>query len=334
MTEQSPVVAAARQLIALDQGLDGFKQLFHAISSNIRAELAQAEQTGLSFGVPAAAPSPGSSTDEHEKLVRAEGHVVKLRTELGKLREELAARSRPDTRLADAEEHIRNLKGEIHKLQDHAAAAAGDSAKLATAHEHIRALEAEAQQLRDQLAAAAEGTPPTGTPVQPAPAPAAAAPATGGGGELWSSFLGGIANRLEQVVGPAAKGMAFTGGKAAGEKLAAGATKTTSLAQGLAEVRRVFAAHHVDWQFTSPLEADPAALDTLGAAGKGEVPLSFTACPVRPVLAEHGLKQGESLCYMMCGLFSGAFESVTGRKCKLEIGDAGADCCSEKLKVM
>ena len=147
------------------------------------------------------------------------------------------------------------------------------------------------------------------------------------------SFLGAMANGVEELVGEASQGMAFIAGKKLGQKFAADSGKTNSTKEALDEVRKVLEGNDCLWGF------EPFKLKSESSAfiekddGSSEVTLVFRECMIRQSLFRYGHAQRGSLCTMMYGFFSGAIETIMGRKSTLEIQHAGENACLKKLTI-
>jgi predicted hydrocarbon binding protein len=145
------------------------------------------------------------------------------------------------------------------------------------------------------------------------------------------SFLAAMASGVEQLVGPASKAMAFIAGKNLGKKFAADAKKTADLDAALGEVRRVLQANDCLWSFEPFKRAAEAAVAVTSPDGAITMKLVFRDCMIRQSLFRYGHEQKGSLCTMMYGFFSGALETITGRKSELTIDHAGENACLKTL---
>lgn len=147
------------------------------------------------------------------------------------------------------------------------------------------------------------------------------------------NFLGAMTSGVEQLVGEASKGMAFVAGKNLGKRFAEGAKKTTDINEAIEEVRRVLQRNDCLWSFEPFKLKNQAELVTTGADGRTELKLVFRDCMIRQSLFRYGHEQKGSLCTMMYGFFSGALETIMGRKSVLEIEHAGENACLKTLKI-
>lgn len=147
------------------------------------------------------------------------------------------------------------------------------------------------------------------------------------------NFLGALAAGTEQLVGRPANAMAFMAGKSLGKRFSASATKTDDIQTALAEVRRVLAENHCLWEFEPFQPKAQKELVTVGPAGERDLQLTFRECMIRQSLFRYGHAQKGSLCYMMYGFFSGALETIMGRKTELEILHAGQNACLKRLRI-
>lgn len=147
------------------------------------------------------------------------------------------------------------------------------------------------------------------------------------------TFTAALAYGIEQVVGRGSNGMAFLAGKKLGMQLAAGAAKTDDPARALEEVRRVLRENSCLWEFV-PFEPKGEAVAILrGGSDGADTLLVFRDCMIRQSLFRFGHAQKGSLCRMMYGFFSGALETIMGRKSELEVIHAGENACLKRLRL-
>jgi predicted hydrocarbon binding protein len=147
------------------------------------------------------------------------------------------------------------------------------------------------------------------------------------------SFLGALAAGTEQLVGRPANAMAFMAGKSLGKRFSANAQKTNDIETALGEVRRVLEENHCLWEFEPFQPKAQKELITVGESGDRDMMLTFRECMIRQSLFRYGHVQKGSLCYMMYGFFSGALETIMGRKTDLEILHAGQNACLKRLRI-
>ncbi len=147
------------------------------------------------------------------------------------------------------------------------------------------------------------------------------------------NFTAALAYGIEQVVGRGANGMAYIAGRKLGMQFAAGAKKTADLKEAVAEVRRVLRDNDCLWEFEL-FEPKGEARSALKVEANGaDVFLVFRDCMIRQSLFRFGHVQKGSLCRMMYGFFSGALETITGKKSELEIIHAGENACLKRLRL-
>jgi len=146
------------------------------------------------------------------------------------------------------------------------------------------------------------------------------------------SFLAALAANVEQQLGRPANAMAFVAGKKLGQRFAAGARHTDDIETALNQLREVLHDNDCLWHFETFKPKPQAELVRRGPDGD-EVMLVFRDCMIRQSLFRYGHVQKGSLCYMMYGFFSGALESIMGRRSELEIVHAGQNACLKRLKI-
>jgi predicted hydrocarbon binding protein len=147
------------------------------------------------------------------------------------------------------------------------------------------------------------------------------------------NFMAALAHGMEQTVGLGAHAMARVGGMKLGMQFAAKARKTADPAEALEEVRRILHENHCAWDFTV-LEPKGEAKKMLKVEpGETDIFLVFRDCMIRQSLFYFGHQQKGSLCRMMYGFFSGAIESIMGRKAELEVLHAGPNACLKRLRI-
>ena len=147
------------------------------------------------------------------------------------------------------------------------------------------------------------------------------------------NFTAALAYGIEQIVGLGAHGMAFIAGKKLGTEFAAHAKKTADPAEALEEVRRILLENDCNWDFVvfQPRGGAEELLEV--KTGEENILLVFRDCMIRESLFRFGHKQKGSLCRIMYGFFSGAIESIMGKKVQLEILHAGANACLKRLRI-
>lgn len=147
------------------------------------------------------------------------------------------------------------------------------------------------------------------------------------------SFAAALSSGIEQVVGRGANSMTYAAGRKLGKQFASEASPTQDLEQALEEIRRVLEANNCLWKFETfqPRTQSAAVMPTAG--GGSELRLVFRDCMIRQALFCFGHPQKGSLCSMMYGFFSGALETITGRRSTLEIIHAGENACLKRLSI-
>jgi len=147
------------------------------------------------------------------------------------------------------------------------------------------------------------------------------------------NFTAALAYGMEQTMGLGAHGMARVGGMKLGVQFAAKVKKTPNVLEALEEVRRILHENNCHWDFNI-LEPQGEAKKRLNAgAGASDIFLVFRDCMIRQSLFCFGHQQKGSLCRMMYGFFSGAIESITGKKAELEVLHAGQNACLKRLRI-
>lgn len=147
------------------------------------------------------------------------------------------------------------------------------------------------------------------------------------------NFTAALAYGMEQTMGLGAHGMARVGGMKLGVQFAAKAKKTENVLEALEEVRRILHENNCHWDF-SILEPQGEAKKRLKVEpGELNIFLVFKDCMIRQSLFCFGHQQKGSLCRMMYGFFSGAIESITGKKAELEVLHAGQNACLKRLRI-
>jgi predicted hydrocarbon binding protein len=147
------------------------------------------------------------------------------------------------------------------------------------------------------------------------------------------SFMTALAFGMEQLADRGANGMAFVAGKKLGQKMAVAAKKTDDVKEALDETRRVLTANDCGWVFETFKRKDQPQEIVAAADGTQKVELVFRDCMIRQSLFRYGHTQKGSLCYMMYGFFSGALETILGRKTVLDITHAGENACLKMLTI-
>ncbi len=146
------------------------------------------------------------------------------------------------------------------------------------------------------------------------------------------AFLGAIASGIEEAVGEPANSISYLAGKNLGHRFAEQATPKRDILEALAEVRRVLIQNQCLWHFEPfHLSSRPQLVSTTDEGD--EIMLVYRDCMIRQSLFMFGHEQKGSLCNMMFGFFSGAIESIMGRKCQLTIIHAGENACIKRLLV-
>jgi predicted hydrocarbon binding protein len=145
------------------------------------------------------------------------------------------------------------------------------------------------------------------------------------------NFAAALAYGVEHLAGRGADGMAFVAGRKLGRRFSAQAAKTRDLMEALAEIGRVLRENNCQWRYELfHKHGEPEAI-TAEENGRVEMTLVFRDCMIRQALFSFGHQQKGSLCAMMYGFFSGALETITGRKAVLEIIHAGENACLKRL---
>lgn len=339
------------QLDSLDDGLEGFVKLFKAISKTVRKEV-----VGLAAGTPVVAPEPVAELEAlRAELEQTQESLMAKSEELSLLSEEFEglklahekklatgqvakpsqkpngptwdalneAESRANTfgiamKAANADsqaawDKVRELDGEIEKLSNQSKEA------------ELRAQAAE-KKLAEKLETPSGGWSIKHTSKSMVPTISSA---TVPGGTLLPAFLSALTVRAGRTVGAAIKGMAFSAGKDLGERLAAEVPKTSEIPGALETVRGLLEKHECVWDFSY----DAGNPLSLMGNGRGEVVLTFGECMSRSWCKSCEVEMGGPMCFLLDGLFSGMFETVTGLRTKLEVRETGDAQCSEVLRV-
>jgi predicted hydrocarbon binding protein len=146
------------------------------------------------------------------------------------------------------------------------------------------------------------------------------------------SFLGALSSGLENFIGRAANGMAFVAGKNLGKKYCQGTEQTADLERALQLTDESLKKYGFLWKFES-WSSKGQPLITTSDSGKTVIKLVFRDCMIRQSLFRYGHEQKGSLCYMMYGFFSGALETILGKKTKLDILHTGENACLKELTI-
>jgi predicted hydrocarbon binding protein len=146
------------------------------------------------------------------------------------------------------------------------------------------------------------------------------------------AFLGAMASGIEEAVGEPSNSIAYLAGKKLGRKFSEAASPRDDILEALTEVRRVLSANQCLWYFEPfQLSSHPRIIESTSRGD--EVMLVFRDCMIRQSLFMFGHEQKGSLCNMMFGFFSGALESIMGRRSQLTIVHAGENACLKQLLV-
>lgn len=146
------------------------------------------------------------------------------------------------------------------------------------------------------------------------------------------NFLGAIAGGIEDAVGQTANNVTYVAGYDLGKSFSASASRTDDIVEALREVEKVLKANQCLWSFETFQPKDRQSIIEESDEGQ-EVMLVFRDCMIRQSLFMFGHHQKGSLCNMMYGFFSGALETIMGRKSRLEIVHAGENACYKRLIV-
>ena len=146
------------------------------------------------------------------------------------------------------------------------------------------------------------------------------------------AFLGAMASGIEEAVGEPANSITYLAGKKLGRKFSEQASPRTDVLEALVEVRRVLSANQCLWHF-EPFQLSSRARIIESTPNGDEVMLVFRDCMIRQSLFMFGHEQKGSLCNMMFGFFSGALESIMGRRSQLTIIHAGENACFKQLLI-
>ena len=142
-----------------------------------------------------------------------------------------------------------------------------------------------------------------------------------------------LAYAIEQLVGRSASGMTYVAGRKLGKRFTEDAKKTDDPIEALEEVSRAFAKHHFLREVQPFKLKDQAELVQTNEDGDRELKLVFRECMIRQALFCYGHEQQASMCSMIHGFFSGAFETIMGKKAELEILHSGQNACLKCLRV-
>ncbi len=145
------------------------------------------------------------------------------------------------------------------------------------------------------------------------------------------NYTAGLANGIEQLVGRSANSMTYVAGRKLGRSFAAEAKPVDDILEALDEVRRVLYENKCLWGFEPFQAKSQPDMITTDDRGRQQLQLIFRDCMIRQALFCFGHEQKGSLCSMMYGFFSGALETITGRKATLEISHAGENACLKTL---
>ncbi|MGE5341024.1 MAG: hypothetical protein ACM3SY_06025 [Candidatus Omnitrophota bacterium] len=149
-------------------------------------------------------------------------------------------------------------------------------------------------------------------------------------------FLGSLSSGIEEIVGEAACGMSYVAGKELGKKYSEGSPKTNDILEAIKISQDILAKNGFLWKFEpwkKKNQDSPVFMKINEYTDKENeaIQVVFRDCMIRQTLFCYGHDQKQSLCYMMYGFFSGAMESIMGRKATLEIKHAGPNACLKEL---
>jgi len=132
---------------------------------------------------------------------------------------------------------------------------------------------------------------------------------------------------IEDLLGPASKGLIFNTGVEEGRRLAEDMKKTNALLPAIDEVNEAYAGV---WSIELRKNDDDTYFydDNLD---RPSVNIIVRDCPVRSAVTENGMHQCGPICYLTNGYLAGMLEVLMGEKVGIEILHAGPLACKKRV---
>ena len=145
--------------------------------------------------------------------------------------------------------------------------------------------------------------------------------------DSYLSLLTALNVGIEDLLGPASKGLIFNTGVEEGRRLAQDMKKTNALLPAVEEVNEAYAGV---WSIElRKTEGDSYFYED--DLDQPSVNIIVRDCPVRAAVTNNGMHQCGPICYLTNGYLAGMLEVLMGEKVGIEILHAGPLACKKRV---
>ncbi len=146
--------------------------------------------------------------------------------------------------------------------------------------------------------------------------------------DAYLSLLATINNGIEDLLGPASKGLIMGTGVKEGRRLAENLHKTNSLKPAVDLLNK---AYEGVWHIELRKHDSTDAYFYEDELGRASFDIIVRDCPVRAAITQKNLKQCGPLCFLSNGYLCGMLEEIMGEKVGMEILHAGPLACKKRM---
>ena len=146
--------------------------------------------------------------------------------------------------------------------------------------------------------------------------------------EAYISLLTTINIGIEELLGPASKGLIFNMGVEEGRRLAEKMKKTNALIPALRELNE---AYEGVWSIEAKKNGGNDSYFYEDDLGQPSFNIMVRQCPVRSAVREKNMDQCGPICYLTNGYLAGMLEGLMGEKVGMEILHAGFLACKKRI---
>ncbi|MFW9976645.1 MAG: hypothetical protein ACFFEJ_00990 [Candidatus Thorarchaeota archaeon] len=146
--------------------------------------------------------------------------------------------------------------------------------------------------------------------------------------DTYRSLLTALNVGIEDLLGPASKGLIFNTGVEEGRRLAQDMNKTNAL---LPAIDLVNEAYEGVWSIELRKNGDDQSYFYEDDLNQPSVNIMVRDCPVRTAVTNNGMHQCGPICYLTNGYLAGMLEVLMGEKVGIEILHAGPLACKKRI---
>ncbi|MFW9918597.1 MAG: hypothetical protein ACFFED_03290 [Candidatus Thorarchaeota archaeon] len=146
--------------------------------------------------------------------------------------------------------------------------------------------------------------------------------------DTYRSLLTALNVGIEDLLGPASKGLIFNTGVEEGRRLAQDMNKTNAL---LPAIDLVNEAYEGVWSIELRKNGDDQSYFYEDDLNQPSVNIMVRDCPVRTAGTNNGMHQCGPICYLTNGYLAGMLEVLMGEKVGIEILHAGPLACKKRI---